>query len=500
EGAVQRLYTGYDWVHGGWGQAPKFPQGMGIDFLLSQATRGNRDALDLATHALTSMAKGGMYDVIGGGFSRYSVDTYWLIPHFEKMLYDNALLAKAYLHGYLVTGNEDYRDVCQKTLDFVIREMTGPRGGFYASLDADSEGEEGKYYVWTKDDIQGALPDPEDSRFIVAAYGVSEEGNFEGKNILQRNLSDRALAEAFDLSPAQARHKLEELNQKLLQAREKRTRPGTDDKVLCAWNGWMLTAFAEAGRYLQQPAYTEVAIRNADFLLEELRDENGRLVRSWRQGERGRKGYLEDYGGLILGLLSLYQTDPQTKWFRSAWALTGDMLDLFYDAEEGFFDTGVDDEDLLYRPRDLQDNATPSGSSLAVTALLLMSGYEFNLDWYDMAQEMLTSQAELILRQPLFFGQWLAAADLAVGPLREVAILGPDHDSGRQALVDELWKTFRPRTLGAVSELPLPGGAPTLLEGRTLLNEQATAYVCRRFNCRRPLNDPRELRKELNAP
>jgi hypothetical protein len=232
-------------------------------------------------------------------------------------------------------------------------------------------------------------------------------------------------------------------------------------------------------------------------LLDELRDENGRLVRSWRRSQRGKNGYLEDYGGLILGLLALYQTGPDTKWFQHARALTEDMLDLFYDPEAGFYDTGVDDEELLYRPRDLKDNATPSGSALALTVLLLMSGYEFNLDWYEMAQEMLTSQAEIILRQPVFFGQWLSAADLAVGPLREVAILGPNP--GRQALADELWKTFRPRTIGAVSKHPLPAGAPTLLDDRSLLEGQATAYVCQKFNCRRPLNDPQEFNEELSA-
>jgi len=499
EKVTERLYAGYDWAHGGWGGPPKFPQGMVLDFLLAQAARGNQDARDLAAHALSAMGKGGMLDLVGGGFSRYSVDQAWLVPHFEKMLYDNAILARAYLHGSLLTGSVHFRKICEKTLDFMIREMRDDQGGFYASLDADSEGEEGAYYVWTRDEIREALPDPADSGLLISAYGVSEGGNFEGKNVLQRVRTDQQLAEDLGLTPDEVRERLEELHQKLLEAREERVRPETDDKVLTAWNGLALTAFAEAGRYLERPDYTKAARENAAFLLQAMRREDGRLLRSWRRGKAGGKAYLEDYGALILGLLALYQTDSRSKWFRAARSLTEQMLDLFYDPEQGFFDTGRDQEDLIYKPQDIQDNATPSGTALAVTALAMMAGYEIQPDWTDLAEEIVSSRKNLIQRQPVGFGQWLQAADLLLGPLQEVAILGPESDPDREALIEILWESYRPRTLAAVSDLPLKEGSPRLLQDRELKNDRPTAYVCRESFCRPPVTTPEALREELEA-
>lgn len=499
ENIVQRLYAGYDWVNGGWGQAPKFPQAMTIDFLLAQSTRGNQDALDMATHVLTAMAKGGMYDVVGGGFSRYSVDQFWLVPHFEKMLYDNALLSSAYLHAHLLTGNPRFKGICERTLDFVARELRHEKGGFYSSLDADSEGEEGKYYLWTKAELEALLPDPDERELFMTAYDVSEEGNFEGKTVLQRARSDEELAQSTEFDLKQVEEALHELHNRLYQAREERVRPATDDKVLTAWNGLMLRAFAEAGRYLDQPRYTQIAQKNADFLLNALQREDGRLFRAWRQGETSQPGYLEDYGALILGLLSLYQTDDQVKWYRTARTLTEDMLDLFYDPQEGFFDTGHDHEKLLYRPQEIQDNATPSGSSLAATALLLMAGYEINLDWHDIAADMIESQLELYKRQPVGFGQWLQAADLELGPLQEIAIVGPESDRSRQMLVDLMWDTYRPRAIGAVSDLPVSDQAPTVLHDRPMQDGNATAYICQGTLCKPPITDPESLQAELTA-
>jgi hypothetical protein len=494
---VESLFTGYDWQYGGWGQAPKFPQGMAIDFLLTQAARGNRDAKDTALHALDSMALGGMYDLVGGGFARYSVDNLWLVPHFEKMLYDNALLARAYLHAYLLTGDATYRRVCEKTLNFVLREMTHPEGGFYASLDADSDGEEGKFYLWTLEQIQDVLSDPEETQFFVDAHGITKEGNFEGKTVLQRAVSDQELASKYDLTAPEVPRRLEPLYAKLLEARAERVRPGTDDKILTAWNGLMMVVFAEAGRYLERPDYTRAAVRNADFLIENLWGEDQQLHRAWRQGSARHRAYLEDHAALILGLIALYQSQSDQVYFQKAAGFMEEMLAHYQDPAGGFFDTRDDQTDLLYRPKDLQDNATPSGNALAATALLTMSAYTNRRDWQNLAQDMLGAQEDQLTRYPVGFGQWLLAADLAVGPLREVALLGSPDDPRTEQLQGVLWEAYRPRTMVAQSAFPPPPEAPPLLNNRPLLEEKPTVYVCENFTCQLPVQQPEALRDQL---
>src|SRR3990172_12944746 len=291
--AVLALAQAYDWNNGGWGRAPKFPQPMAIDFLLGRATQGDGDKLaqDIAAHALRSMARGGMYDVVGGGFARYSVDEAWLVPHFEKMLYDNAQLARAYLHGYLVTKDPQFREVCERTLDFVVRELHNAQGGFLSSLDADSEGEEGKYYIWSVKEIKKEIGESENSDLVIAAFGVTDAGNFEGSNILQRVKSNDELAAQFKLEPSAVTSKISTALSALLAARGRRVRPGTDDKVLTSWNALTLIAFAEAGRYLLRPDYLALARQNAEFLLRELHP-GDRLLRSWRAGRSEHNGYL----------------------------------------------------------------------------------------------------------------------------------------------------------------------------------------------------------------
>jgi len=494
--AMSVLAQGYDWVDGGWGQAPKFPQPMVIEALLRQATRGDEAALAMAEHALTAMAKGGMYDVVGGGFARYSVDDRWLVPHFEKMLYDNAQLAQVYLHAYLVTGNEHYRRVCEQTLDFVAREMTHPAGGFYSSLDADSEGEEGKYYIWTPADIRTTLPDPDDARLILAAYGVTEGGNFEGATVLQRVMPDAQISEVFNLPVADVPAEFARLHKKMLAYRQQRVRPGTDDKVLVSWNGLMLAVFAEAGRYLRRKDYAQIAARNATFLLSEMRPDE-RLLRSWRAGQARYNAYLEDYAALILGLIALYQTDHQTRWFRQALTLTDEIITHFRDPSGGFFDTRDDHESLILRPKDTQDNAFPSGNSLAALALLQLSAYTGNPEWQTLAQEMLQNVVGLATQYPTAFGQWLSAMDFALGPVQEVAILGQSSTPGFQALDRVLWETYRPRMVAAFSPYPPEPEAPTLLGNRPLLRDLPTAYVCQGFVCRQPVNTAEDLAAEL---
>ncbi|HEX7974875.1 MAG TPA: thioredoxin domain-containing protein, partial [Anaerolineales bacterium] len=504
EQAAMRLAQTYDWKHGGWGSAPKFPQPMAIEFLLRRAARGDRMALDMSVNALRRMARGGMYDVVGGGFARYSTDNDWLIPHFEKMLYDNAQLARAYLHAFLLTRDLAFRWVCEETLDFVARDLRSspgdqdqPNGGFFSSLDADSEGEEGKFYLWSPDEIRAAIEIPADAEFFLAAYGVTEAGNFEGKTVLQRALDDSALAGRFGLQPEQVPARLAELHAQLLAVRARRVWPGTDDKVLVSWNALALEAFAEAARYLDRPDYLEIARLNADFLLTEL-NPHDRLLRSWRSGQARHNAYLEDYAGLILGLLSLYQSDPDPYWFSSAHQLAGDMLDHFRDPQGGFFDTRDDHGPLLTRPKDLQDNATPSGSSLAATALLQLAAFTGSGEYRDLAEAMLGGVQATAVRYPTAFSNWLCAIDLASNPILEVAILGDPADPLTQALVAPLWTAYRPHALLALSSFPPPSIAPPLLQDRPLVSDRPTAYVCRNFACQRPVNDPQEFLQQLN--
>ena len=497
EAAAKSLMESYDWGYGGWGSAPKFPQPMAIEFLLRRALTDSpqrEQMLKAATHALNTMSRGGMYDVVGGGFARYSVDNLWRTPHFEKMLYDNAQLALAYLHGFVVTGDIRYRWVCEETLDFILREMTNPQGGFYSSLDADSEGEEGKFYVWTHDELADILgPDFE---FFKTAYGITPQGNWEGKNILQRALDDASLAARFKLDPEALRTRLTEAHIRLLEARSTRVRPGTDDKVLVMWNALALMAFAEAGRYLERKDYLDAAVRNARFLLDNLYVTD-RLLRSWRDGQPKHNAYLEDYAGLVLALLALYQSDPDTEWYKMALLLADQMVAHFTDPNGGFFDTRDDHEALLVRPKDIQDNATPSGNALACMALLQLATYGDRGTWRSTAEDMLASITNALLRYPTSFAQWLSAADFAVGPTREVAILGDQNDAGIQDLLRTLWKNYRPRQVTAISAYPPEPGSPALLVDRPLLNNQPTVYVCQGFVCLQPVNSPDEMEAQL---
>lgn len=497
ETATQVLLENYDWGYGGWGSAPKFPQPMTIEFLLRRTLTDSpqrEQTRKACRHVLDAMSRGGMYDVVGGGFARYSVDNIWRTPHFEKMLYDNAQLASVYLHGYLVTGELKYRQVCEETLDFILREMTHPAGGFYSSLDADSEGEEGKFYVWTQDEIQNTLGP--DFDFFRTAYGITPAGNWEGNTILQRAMDDATLAARFKFDVETVHAKLAECHSKLLATRNARIRPGTDDKVLVMWNALALSAFAEAGRYLGKQDYLDAAIYNARFLLNNLYSEN-RLLRSWRDGQAKHNAYLEDYAGLILALLALYQSDPNPEWYATALKLADEMVTHFADPDGGFFDTRDDHETLLVRPKDIQDNATPSGNALAVAALLQIATYDDRIEWRSLAENMLASIQNIVLRYPTAFAQWLCAADFAAGPKHEVAIIGDlDHPKTHEFL-KTLWKSYRPRQVAAISAYPPGPGSPILLKDRPLVNDLPTAYVCQGFVCLKPVNSPDEMEAQL---
>jgi uncharacterized protein YyaL (SSP411 family) len=500
DNAANHLFQSYDWGFGGWGQAPKFPQPMTIEFLLNRATAtesssspsDRQNYLKIAVHVLRAMARGGMYDVVGGGFARYSVDNNWKVPHFEKVLGEEGLLSLAYLHAYKITGDEQFRRVTEETLTFIQREMTDKAGGFYSSLDADSEGEEGKFYVWRYDEIKQIVGD--DFEFFKAAYGLTPNGNWEGKIILQRAMDNATLSARFKISLEETLSKLAKCHSLLLKERSHRIRPGTDDKVLVAWNSLVLTAFAEAGRYLKRQDFLDTAIRNAHFLLDNLYV-NGKLLRSWRAGNAKHNAYLEDYAGLVLSLLALYQSDPDPYWYQQALKLADEMVAHFSDPQGGFFDTRDDHENLLIRPKDIQDNATPSGNALAANALLQIAAFGDHPEWQKLAEDMLIPMLETIVQYPTAFAKWLYAADFALGPVREVAVIGkPEH-----SLVDVLWSEYRPRLVAAISDYPPDKHTPALLSERPLKENAPTAYVCQNFVCKQPVNNANELAAQLSS-
>lgn len=509
EAITHAIVENYDWGYGGWGPAPKFPQPMTIEFLLRRSKQGDAapTGTKAALHALQVMARGGMYDVVGGGFSRYSTDNFWRLPHFEKMLYDNAQLVRVYLHAWQITGEPFYRRIVEETLGFVMRELTHPEGGFYSSLDADSEGVEGKYYVWTLDEIESTLGT--ESEFFVAAYGVSAKGNWEGKTVLQRVFDDSSLAARFGLDPAVVPAKLVECHRRLLAVREGRIRPGTDDKILTAWNGLMLATFAEAARVMSDKAeiasvatkllphnniYYKVATRNANFLLNTLRSD-GKLHRSWRDGQVTQEVFLEDYAALILGLLELYQIDFDNRWFKAALELADEMIERFSDPAGGFFDTPDDSESLLVRPKDIQDNATPSGNALACEALLKLAAFTDKGEYRDRAEQSLWLVSEYALKYPTGFARWLSAMDFAHGPVKQVAILG--EGEAAEALIQAVRSAYRPNVIVAASSYPPADGSPALLHDRPLMEGRSTAYVCEGFVCRQPVTDVDALLKQL---
>jgi uncharacterized protein YyaL (SSP411 family) len=494
--AAQALIDSYDWKHGGWGSAPRFPQPMALEFLMMQSTRGSEKALEAVTNNLTIMSMGGLYDVVGGGFHRYSTDDAWLVPHFEKMLYDNAQLALAYLHAYQITGSADFRRVCIETLDFILREMAHPDGGFYSSLDADSEGVEGKYYVWTPGEMAAALPNAADRELLAQVYPVTDAGNFEGKTILQRTQSLAEIASKNGLREENLIDQLDAIHKQLYASREQRVRPGTDDKVLVMWNALALRALSEAARYLHRADYLEAARKNAHFLLTAM-VVDGQLMRAWRSGKARNPAYLEDYAGLVLALLALYQTDPDAQWYSAAEGLAEQMQTYFRDPQGGFFDTRGDQPALITRPKDIQDNATPCGNSLAANALLRMAAYSEQPEGQAQAEAMLAKLQDLMVRHPTGFGMWLQAMDFAAGPVQQVAIIGAPQAPETQALFDVLWQAYRPRMVVAAAS---PGAdTPELLIERGLLQARPTAYVCQNFTCKLPVNTPEDLRQQLGG-
>jgi uncharacterized protein YyaL (SSP411 family) len=496
ETAVKKLVSNYDWQNGGWGNAPRFPAPMTIEFLLQQGTRDLEEPIQAAAHALKTMQRGGMYDVVGGGFHRYSTDDRWLVPHFEKMLYDNAQLALAYLHAYLLSGESSFRITCEETLDFLLREMTHPLGGLYSSLDADSDGHEGQFYIWSIEEIHQVITGNDEWEFFQKMYPVSVEGNFQGKNILQKATTEEELASDLKISTEETRQRLANIHQRLLAARGQRTRPQTDDKILTAWNGMALKALAEAGRSLGREDFILAAQKNADFLITNLYFED-RLHRSWRDGQARHDAFLEDYAALCLGLIALYQSDGKNRWYSWAVRLSEEMKANFTDPAGGFFDTRLDQGGLLVRPKSVQDNAVPSGNALAAQVLLQMAELSGNLDQRNEAEKLLASLRNTCLGYPSAFSFWLQAMDFAVGPIQQIALVWPAGMEPPSDFLGVVNQKYRPRAVVAFASFPVESNQPELLQSRSPVKDRTTAYVCQRFICQRPTTSLEEFRSLL---
>jgi uncharacterized protein YyaL (SSP411 family) len=473
DNAVAEAREHFDAVNGGWGSAPKFPAASTLEFLL------RRGETAMALQTLRSMASGGIFDQAGGGFARYTVDATWTVPHFEKMLYDNALLARAYLHGWQVSGDAILRRTAEETLDWVLREMTGPEGGFYSALDADSEGVEGKFYVWTVDELRDVLGD--DAEAALVWFGATEHGNFEGANILESR------------GPEPAPEVRDRLRAALLDKREERVRPGLDDKRLTAWNALMISALAEAGAVLERMDYLDAARDAASFVLDELRDADGRLLRTYNAGEAKLNAYLEDHAFLLEALLALYEATFEPRWFHAARELADALIERFADGEHGgFFQTSSDHEQLVARRKEIDDAPIPSGQSSAAFGLLRLAALTGEARYEEHGTSVLRLFADLLRRSPLAFGHLLQALDFHLAPAREIALVGADTAALERAVRAE----FRPHVVLARGDGDDAAGVP-LLEGRTALDGRAAAYVCERFSCLRPVSEPAELQALL---
>ncbi|RME81477.1 MAG: thioredoxin domain-containing protein [Caldilineae bacterium] len=502
DAAFDRLYQQYDDVHGGFGSAPKFPQAMTLEFLLRQHVRtGNAAALAMVTHTLRRMAQGGIYDQLGGGFHRYSTDAHWLVPHFEKMLYDNALLARVYLYAWQLTGDAFYRRIVEETLDYVLREMTHPAGGFYSTQDADSEGEEGKFFLWEPQEVLDVLG-REEGELFCRFYDISENGNFEGRNILHVPQELAVFAAATGMEPEALERILAEGRRKLFAARERRIKPARDEKVLTAWNGLMMRALAEAGAALGREDYLRAAVRNAEFILAELRDARGRLLRSWRDGRAGFNAYLEDYTVLAEALVSLYESTFDARWLQEAAAMLDAVHEHFWDEEAGAaFHTSDDHEALIVRRKEFFDNAEPSGNSAYAYAALWLGRLLDRHDLVDRAEVVFRFMRLPLTNQPSGFGHLLCALDMYLRPSREVVIIGVPEEPATMALRREVYRRWLPDTVvaGAAPDDVQAQELIPLLRGRGLLQGRPAAYVCRNMSCRLPVNTPAELARQLDS-
>jgi len=491
QGAATALRRAFDSTHGGFGRAPKFPRAIELRLLLRIWKRfGDDMALHMVRQSLDRMAAGGICDQIGGGFHRYSTDERWLVPHFEKMLYDNALLTSAYVEAWQATRDPEYRRVAEQTLDFVLREMTDPAGPFYSSQDADSEGVEGKFYVWTRDEIETALGS-EDAKVLCAVYDISAVGNWEGHNIPNRPKSWDALSRELSIPKDDLVNRCREMAKKLYELRSKRVWPGRDEKILTSWNAIMIAAYAQAGAAFDEPKYIHAAAAAADYLLTNLRKTDGRLFRTAAVGSPAKiDAYLEDYAFLIDALLCLYQATFNPHAVEAAIQLADLMIQDFADPNGGaFFYTASGHELLITRTKDSYDGSTPSGNAMAATALLRLAAFTDRRDLREIAEKTLRQFARLMRDSPAGSGQMLVALDFLLGPVKEIAVVGPPAGEPVRQILRAVSSRFRPNIVVAVAD-PSAGNAAEniipLLRDRPALGD-ATTYICENFACKAPV-------------
>jgi uncharacterized protein YyaL (SSP411 family) len=505
--ATAAVAASFDPVNGGWGRAPKFPQPMTIEFLLRRhLATGDDRPRSIAMRALDAMADGGIHDQLGGGFHRYSTDAEWLVPHFEQMLYDNAQLARVYLHAWQVTNDPRHLDVATGTLDYLLRELRTADGAFAASQDADTNGEEGLTFVWKAAEIRDVVG--EDAGLFAAAYDVTDAGNWEGTTILRRRATDGELASRESIEPDEVAARLATARERLFARRRERPQPARDDKALAAWNGLAIAALADAAVALEgaekaadpgtgrSTSYCAAAVRAAETILSGLLGADGSLGRSWKDGRASGAGVLEDYTHLADGLLALYEATFDERWFTTARALMDYVLERFADPAGGFFDTSDRHERLVTRPKDVQDNAVPSGNAMAALVLLRLHAWTGDARYRTAAEQAMRTVVPFVGRYPTGFAQWLVAMDLALGPSVEIAIAGSPGAPETSALVAETRRGYRPSQVLAVAADPAASAIP-LLDDRIVIDGHATAYVCRGFVCRLPVTTVEALRAEL---
>jgi uncharacterized protein YyaL (SSP411 family) len=497
ETAYRSLLQKYDERNGGFGSAPKFPSTMALDFLLRYWKRNDTThALDIASNSFQKMARGGIYDQVGGGFARYSVDASWLVPHFEKMLYDNALLVRLGANLWQATKDKEVLRVTVETVEWVAREMTSPEGGFYSSLDADSEGHEGKFYVWTEQELDALLG--ADARVFKVYYGVTRDGNFEGKNILFVRTDPGFAAKRAGVDEEMLDAVLTRARRILYDARAKRVWPGRDEKILAAWNGLMLRGVATAARAFDRKDFRELAIKNADFLLNTM-VKDGRVMRSHKGGVTRISGFLEDHAAVALGFLAVYELTFDQRWVKAAEEIARATIEWFWDDTVGaFFDTAKDAEQLIARPRDVTDNATPSGTSLAIELLFHLSELEQNTEFRRRAAFMLESLADTMTRYPTAFGHLLGVADMELNGAIEVALVGDIRSAPFKALERAVAEQYVP-ALVVAGGAPMASSPVKLLNDRPLIDGKPAAYVCRAYTCDKPVTEPEALSGQLES-
>ncbi len=506
ENAGHALERGFDHRHGGFGGAPKFPHPMDLQVLLRLWARSRRQGLlDMVTTTLDKMAAGGIYDQLGGGFHRYSVDERWLVPHFEKMLYDNALLTAAYVEAFQATGNADYARVVRETCDYVLRDLTDPAGGFYSTEDADSEGEEGKFYVWTPQEIESVL-DREAAEIFCYVYDVSESGNFENHNILNLPKSIDTCAQIKRHDVDRLRSELAESRAKLFQLRKRRVRPGKDDKVIVAWNGLMIDALAKATGALDEPRYLQAAAKAANFILHEMRRSDGRLLHTWRAGQAKFDAYLDDYAALANALVSLYEATFDENYLQEAVRLADTMLRHFADRTAGgFFYTADDHEQLIARHKDLQDSSVPSGNALAATVLVRLAKLTGRDQYLEAAESTFLVASAMMERAPTAAGQMLIALNMYFGPTPEIVLLGDAASKATKAALEQLRRRFIPNKVIALRDperdASRSGVLNAVFKGKSPLADAPTVFICQNFACQAPVagKEAKKAIAELSA-